>query len=50
MRYDLVIGVTNVAAIALIAFGVHGCASGPDVYGFAVFLGACTVFIPKANP
>jgi hypothetical protein len=33
--------VINLIGAALIAFGVHGCSQGSDVYGWAVFGGLC---------
>lgn len=35
--------VTNLACLALIAFGVRGCSEGHDAYGWAVFFGATLV-------
>jgi hypothetical protein len=35
--------ITNIACLALIAFGVHGCSEGHNVYGWAVFFGATLV-------
>jgi hypothetical protein len=38
MRFA-VVGMGWLAGAALIAFGVHGCAGGHNVYGWAVFGG-----------
>jgi hypothetical protein len=33
------VGIAWLSGAALVAFGVHGCGKGHDVYGWAVFAG-----------